>query len=370
MRKVKIQCTIGPACNDPQTLGDMLDAGMEVARINLSHGSAASQKDKLENFRAAADARGKLEAAIMYDLRGPEIRVCDLPGGSVKVWKDQTLVLCCEDPRSAGESDGLYSDVLYENAFDSRYGGFADNRIAINYPGLCEEVQTGSQILIDDGKVSMNVESVSDSEIICYVDRGGVIASRKGINVPGVKLQMDYLSDADKEDLLWCIDHGADYIAGSFIRRADDVQAIRDFLDANGGHYIGIIAKIECLEAIQNFEEIAKAADQILIARGDLGVEIGFEKVPAMQKRLIRKSRQLGKAVIIATQLIESMTDHLIPTRAEVSDIANAVFDGATDLLVTGETASGEYPVEVVRTMAKIMEQAEEDMDRYGEALR
>ena len=189
------------------------------------------------------------------------------------------------------------------------------------------------------------------------------------MNVPDVKLQMEYLGEDDIEDILWCIENDVDYIAGSFIRRVDDVRAIRKLLDENGGEQIGIIAKIENKEAVSNVEAIAKEADQVLVARGDMGVEIGFEKVPAVQKRIIRKCRELGKAVIIATQLIDSMTENLTPTRAEVSDIANAVFDGATDLLVTGETASGKHPVEVVKQMAKIIDQAVIDAQRYREEI-
>ena len=359
MSNVKIQCTIGPSCNDPGVLAEMLDEGMEVARVNLSHGSAESQKDKLENFREAMWLRGKDEAAIMYDLRGPEIRVKEIPGGKVSVFRDQTLTLHCE-----GTSDGDEMEVSDD------YRSYTEHVIRVNYENLCHEVETGSQILIDDGKVSLVVESVDGQDIICYVEREGVIQSRKGVNVPDAKLQMDYLREDDREDILWCIEHGVDYIAGSFIRRAADVQIIRDLLEANGGGYVGVIAKIENKEAISNLEEIADAADQILIARGDMGVEIGFEKVPAVQKRIIHKCREMGKAVIIATQLIDSMTENLTPTRAEVSDIANAVYDGATDLLVTGETASGEHPVEVVREMAKIIKQAESDLDRYGDELR
>ena len=358
MSKVKIQCTIGPSCNDPQILADMIDAGMEVARVNLSHGSAASQKDKLVNFRKAVEITGKDEAAIMFDIRGPEIRVKEIPGGEISVYKDQTLTLHCEDVldnEQPGEKDKLPQ--------------YTDNVIRVNYEDLCKEVETGTQILIDDGKVRLIVESVSGQDITCYVEREGVIKSRKGVNVPDVKLQMEYLGEDDKEDILWCIENDVDYVAGSFIRRKADVDIIRNVLDSNGGSHIGIIAKLENKESISNLEGIAEVADQILVARGDLGVEIGFERVPAVQKRIIRKCRELGKAVIVATQLIDSMTENLTPTRAEVSDIANAVYDGVTDLLVTGETAAGKHPVEVVKEMAVVIRQAESDLDRYGEEI-
>lgn len=364
MREVGIQCTIGPSCNDPEILAEMMDAGMAGARINLSHGSAASQEEKLISFRRAARMSGSEEASIMYDLRGPEIRIKEIPGGVTFAGTGETLVLRCEDEE---ETDPVQPPE--HDPYGNEWGSYVNQIIRINYEDLCDEVKVGTQILIDDGRISLTVESVRGQDIVCYVDRGGRIASRKGVNVPDVKLQMDYLSDSDIEDILWCIDQDVDYIAGSFIRRAEDVRAIRQVLDENGGEHVGVIAKIECKEALGNLEEIMKEADQILIARGDMGVEIGFEKVPAVQKRIIRKSREMGKAVIIATQLIESMTENLTPTRAEVSDIANAVFDGATDLLVTGETATGRYPVQVVQQMAKIIDQAILDAQKYGDEI-
>ena len=356
MREVTIQCTIGPSCNDPHVLAEMMEAGMGVARVNLSHGSAASQEDKLVNFRRAVRMTGAMETAIMFDIRGPEIRVKEIPGGSIFAATGETLVLRCED-------------VEEHDPDANQWGSYTESIIKVNYENLCNEVSVGTQILINDGKVSLTVESVKGKDIVCYVDRGGQIQSRKGVNVPDVKLQMEYLGEDDIEDILWCIENDVDYIAGSFIRRADDVRAIRKLLDDNGGEQIGIIAKIENKEAVSNVEAIAKEADQVLVARGDMGVEIGFEKVPAVQKRIIRKCRELGRAVIIATQLIDSMTENLTPTRAEVSDIANAVFDGATDLLVTGETASGKHPVEVVKQMAKIIDQAFIDAQKYGEEI-
>ncbi|MGX8773724.1 MAG: pyruvate kinase [Bacillota bacterium] len=361
MRDVKIQCTIGPACNDPEILAEMMEAGMDVARVNLSHGSAESQADKLENFRRAAKMTGKEQAAIMFDIRGPEIRVKEIPGERIFAAERETLVLRCEGVEENGVPE------YDENA--TKWGSYAANIIRVNYENLCDEVVVGTEILIDDGKVSLTVESVKGRDIVCYVDRGGTIESRKGVNVPDVKLQMDYLGDDDRDDILWCIANGVDYVACSFIRRKADVDLVRNLLDSNGGRHIGLIAKIENKEAISNIEAIAEAADQVLIARGDMGVEIGFEKVPAVQKRIIRRCRERGKAVILATQLIDSMIENKTPTRAEVSDIANAVFDGATDLLVTGETAAGKYPVQVVREMAKIIEQAEHDAERYGSEI-
>lgn len=368
MRNIRIQCTIGPSCNDVQTLADMFDAGMDVARVNLSHGSAESQKDKLENFRKAAEMRNRSDAKIMFDIRGPEIRVKEIPGGEVSVSKGQPVILHCEDIVEDGDGSKGNPSCDGSKGNPSNVDNAAVT-IRVNYIDLCNEVEAGKQLLIDDGKVSLIVDEIRGQDIVCSVEREGLIKSRKSVNVPDVKLQMEYLGDDDKEDILWCIENGVDYVAGSFIRREADVQVIRDVLDSNGGSDIEIIAKLENKEAISNIEGIAKAADQILVARGDMGVEIGFEKVPAVQKRIIRACRDLSKPVIVATQLVESMTESLTPTRAEVSDVANAIFDGATDLLVTGETAAGKHPVEVVRELARIIEQAEQDLSRYGEEL-
>ncbi|MCF0144505.1 MAG: pyruvate kinase [Firmicutes bacterium] len=356
MRTVRIHCTIGPACNDPRILAEMIEAGMDVARVNLSHGSAESQADKLENFRKAVKRTGVQGASIMFDTRGPEIRIKDMPGGEVTLENGDVVNIRCMD-------DFVDGKPTEKDIFDGYYIG---NILPINYEGLYKDVEVGSEVLIDDGKVRLIVESIHGKEIICHVERGGVVKSHKSVNLPDVYLNMEYLNEEDKADIIWCIENGVDYIAASFVRRKEDVEALRSFMDSNGGQKVGIIAKIESKEGVSNLEGIASIADQMLVARGDLGVEIGFEKVPAVQKRIIRKCNELGKAVIIATQLMDSMITSPVPTRAEVSDVANAVFDGATDLLVTGETASGQYPVEVIREMETIIHQAEHDLDRYG----
>ena len=363
-RTVKIHCTIGPACEETRMLGDMLDAGMDGTRVNLSHGSAESQKDKLTNFRRACEIRRARGKTIMFDIRGPEVRTKEIPGDGMHLQEGETVTLVCEPVGDAeAEAGKTYEAAGYSN------GIYIGNAIAINYENLADEVEVGTEILIDDGKIRLIVEDIHDRDIVCHVQIGGTVKSHKGVNVPDVKLQMDYLGDDDKEDLLFCIRNGVDYVAGSFIRRADDVRTLQEFLDANGGGNIGIIAKIENKEAVSNIEGIAMAADQVLVARGDLGVEIGFECVPAVQKRIIRKCNELGRAVMVATQLVDSMTENLLPTRAEVSDVANAVYDGATDLLVTGETASGKHPVEVIEMLDRIIRQAEQDLDRYGEEI-
>ena len=332
--KTEIQCSIGPACESPEILAEMLQAGMTVARVNLSHGTAESQAAKLEAFREACRIAGNPDAKIMFDICGPEVRITELPDGPLEWRTGETVVL---------------PEVTYKD--------------------FSKEVAPGAELLIDDGKVRLEVVHIDGDDIVCEVKLGGVVESRKGVNTPDIKLHMEYLSERDKNDILWAIEHGVDYIAGSFIRRADDVRILRDFIKENGGGHIGVIAKLENKEAITNLEAIAAEADQVLVARGDMGVEIGFEKVPGVQKRLIRRCNDLGKPVIVATQLLDSMQHSPLPTRAEVSDVANAIYDGATALLVTGETTVGEYPVEVVKELVKIAEQAELDLARYGSEI-
>lgn len=331
MRKTGIQCSIGPACEDAWTIAQMINAGARVFRFNLSHSSAEGTVDRYQAVLDAAKMAGVDDVKIMFDLRGPEVRLLDLPDGSVE-WK-------------TGETITL-PEVTYKN--------------------LINELEIGTLMLIDDGKVRLEVKEIKGNDIICEVLQGGIVKSHKGINVPDVKMQMEYLRQDDMDDIIWCINHDVDYIAGSFIRREDDVRVLREFINDNGGERLKIIAKLENKEAIDNLDAIAHVADLIMVARGDLGVEVGFENVPALQKRLCKRCRALGKKIIIATQLLESMNENLVPTRAEVSDIANAVYDGATDLLVTGETAAGKHPVEVIKQLVKIVDAAEHDVARYG----
>lgn len=331
----------------------MIAAGMNGVRINLSHGSAESQKSKLDNIRRAAELKNAPEISVMYDLRGPEIRVKEVPGGQLTVYDGGILTLHCESTENA-------STIGHESGIT--FG----NMVSVNWPDLCQQVKTGTRILIDDGKISLSVEDIQDRDIVCHVDRGGIVESCKGINVPDLKLEREYLSDEDRADICWCIENGADYLAGSFIRRAEDVKVLREFMNENGGEHVGLIAKIETKEALKNLDGIIAAADQVLIARGDMGVEIGYEKVPGVQKKITAKCRDAGKVVILATQLIDSMMENPLPTRAEASDIANAVYDGVTDLLVTGETARGKYPAAVVEEMNRITKQAEKDKAAGG----
>lgn len=325
--KTSIQCSMGPASDSVDIIAAMMDAGMDVVRINLSHGTAISQADKYDTFLKALEKHGANDVKIMYDLCGPNVRVKELPYG----------VISCKE----GE-EIIFPDVNYENFY--------------------KDVIPGTEILVDDGLVRFVVTEIIDKDIHCKVTMGGDVKTHKGINVPSVKLRMPFLSEQDKEDILWCIDNQVDYIAASFVRRAEDIILLRDFLKDNGGKQIKLIAKIENREAIQNLEEITALTDLVLIARGDMGVEIGYENVPREQKRIIRICNGLGVPVIVATQMVDSMMHKKIPTRAEVSDIYNAVLDGADGLLVTGETTLGDYPVEVVKELVTVAEQAEIDM--------
>ena len=325
--KTSIQCSMGPSCDSASILASMMDAGMDVLRINLSHGSALSQADKYETYIKACNMCDSHDVKLMYDLCGPNVRIRELPYGVI----------------TYKEGD----DIIFPS---------------VNYENFCNEVTPGTEILVDDGLVRFEVTRVDGRDIHCKVTMGGDVVTHKGVNVPEIKLGMPFLSDQDREDILWCIEHKVDYIAASFVRRADDVKELRNFLADNGGSSIKLVAKIENKEAIDNFEEIANLADQILIARGDMGVEIGYEKVPGVQKKIIKRCNELGIPVIVATQMVDSMMHRKIPTRAEVSDIYNTVLDGAGGLMVTGETTLGEHPVEVVIELAKVAYQAEQEM--------
>lgn len=321
-----IHCSMGPACDSAETLAAMMDAGMNVLRINLSHGSAVSQADRYEIYRKACEIYASHDTEIMYDLCGPNVRIGELPGDVITYREGENII---------------FPEVNYDN--------------------FSSDLEVGTEILVDDGLVRFVVSEIEGSEIHCRVTMGGEVASHKGVNVPDIKLGMQFLSKQDREDILWCIEHNVDYIAASFVRRGDDVRDLRDFLIENGGENIKVVAKIENREAIDSFEEIVQLADLILIARGDMGVEIGYEKVPGVQKKIIERCNKLGVPVIVATQMADSMMHRKMPTRAEVSDIYNTILDGADALMVTGETAIGEYPVEVVRELVKVALQAEQD---------
>ena len=340
MRKTKIICTLGPASINENTIKEMLKAGMDVARVNFSHGDRKTHGETIDFFRKVRDEL-KMPAAVMLDTKGPEIRTRDFEDGTANL--------------KAGDKFTLTTRDVLGNS----------QQTSITYKGLPGEMKKGDEVLIDDGKLRLSVLETTATDIVCEVIIGGEVSNHKGINVPNVALSMEYLSPADKEDLLFGIKKDVDYVAASFVRRAEDVIALREFLTKNGGESIKIISKIENTEGIDNFEEILEASDGIMVARGDMGVEVNFARLPGIQKRFIKRCQQSGKIVITATQMLESMLKSPLPTRAEITDVANAVFDGTSAVMLSGETAMGDYPVEAVAAMAKIAEQAEQDDPRF-----
>lgn len=336
MRKTKIVCTVGPACADEAVLETMLREGMNVARFNMSHGTHEFHKELIGKFRKVRD-KLKIPAAVLLDTKGPEIRLGDFEGGAATL--------------KAGDLFSLTSQKVLGNS-----------KIAsVSFPGLIGQIKNGVRILIDDGKVALISESSDETCINCRVEIGGVVSNHKSINVPNTHIDMPYISGQDEVDLKFAIKENADFVAASFVRCKENVIELRRFLDYHGGHSIKIIAKIENMEGVVNFDEILCNCDGIMVARGDMGVEVAFERLPGIQKRFIRKCFSSGKMVITATQMLESMIHSATPTRAEITDVANAVFDGTSAVMLSGETATGKHPALVVRTMAKIAEQAEKD---------
>lgn len=338
MRKTKIVCTLGPATDDENVLRQLMLEGMSVARMNFSHGSHEEQKKRLDMVKKLRKELG-LPVAALLDTKGPEIRIGDIEGGKVELKKGQTFVLTTED--------------IVGNA----------EIVSITYKQLYKDVKPGDSILIDDGLIGMEVQKIDGEEIVCQVKNGGFISNHKGVNVPGVELKMPFVSQKDYEDIVFAAEQDYDFIAASFTRTADDILEIRKILEEKGGQYIHIIAKIENMQGVENCEEILRVADGIMIARGDMGVEIPLEEVPIIQKKLIRMALKASKPVITATQMLDSMIKNPRPTRAETSDVANAIYQGTGAIMLSGETAAGAYPVEAVRTMARIAERTEKDID-------
>ena len=338
MKKTKIVCTLGPASKDERIMRKMLEAGMNVARLNFSHGTHEQHRETIETFRKVRDELG-VPAAVMLDTKGPEIRVGDFVNGS------ETL--------ETGDEFILTSDPCTGTK----------RRVSTTYKELPQQVEAGTRILIDDGRIKMEVAETKGNDVVCRVIEGGVIKSRKGVNIPGKSLALEYISEADRKDILFGIEMDVDYIAASFVRSGDDVAALRKLLSDNGGEKIKIISKIENTEGIDNFREILEISDGIMVARGDMGVEVDFEKLPGLQKKLIKECCRAGKPVITATQMLESMTSSTTPTRAEITDVANAVFDGTSAVMLSGESAAGKYPAETVAVMAKIVCRAEKDAE-------
>lgn len=341
MRKTKLVCTLGPASSSSAMIEKLLKAGLNVMRLNFSHGDYGSHSRLIETFRKVRDRLG-YSAAVLLDTKGPEIRLGDFKYDGVTVDEGDDFMLTTDDIVGNG------------------------SKAHISWEGLPKCLKAGDRILIDDGKIVMQVLSCTDKEIHCEVLHGGVIKNKKSVNVPGVSLPMPYMSDRDREDLLFGIENDVDFIAASFVRRADDVKQLRSFLVENGGENIKIISKIENIEGVENFDEILAVSDGIMVARGDLGVEVDFRKLPGLQKRFIRSCYSAGKMVITATQMLESMINSPTPTRAEITDVANAVFDGTSAVMLSGESAVGRYPEEAVRALATITEQAEEDAFKMG----
>ncbi len=338
MRKTKIICTLGPASEKEEILREMIDAGMDVARLNFSHGTHADHKEKMDLVKKLR-ADMKRHIAIMLDTKGPEIRLHKFTEGRVRLEVGQTFTLLSE------EIEGDHT------------------KASITYKELWRDVKPGTHILIDDGLIDMEVERADCSAILCRVINGGFVSDRKGINVPGVKLSLPFLSEKDKSDILFGVEQDVDFIAASFTQCAEDILSIRSELDRAGGHDIKIIAKIENASGVANIDEIINVSDGIMVARGDMGVEIPFEELPVIQKELIAKSYRAGKQVITATQMLESMRSNPRPTRAEATDVANAIYDGTSAIMLSGETAAGSYPVEAVKTMARLAVHTESKID-------
>ncbi len=338
MRKTKIVCTLGPATESEEVMRQLMLEGMAVARMNFSHGSHEEQKKRLDMVKKLREEL-HLPVAALLDTKGPEIRIGDVEGGKLELKAGQDFVLTTEE-------------VL----------GTA-GKVSITYKDLYKDVCPGDSILIDDGLIGMEVKRIEGQDIICQVRNGGFISNHKGVNVPGVELKMPFVSEKDYSDILFAAEQEYDFVAASFTRTAEDILEIRKILDENGGGGINIIAKIENMQGVENAEAILRVADGIMIARGDMGVEIPLEEVPIIQKKLIRLSIRMGKPVITATQMLDSMMKNPRPTRAETSDVANAIYQGTSAIMLSGETAAGAYPIEAVRTMARIAERTERDID-------
>ena len=338
MRKTKIICTLGPATDKDGVLEQLVLAGMNTARMNFSHSTYEEHGRRLEHIKELRKKYNK-PISVLLDTKGPEIRTKDFVDGKVKLEAGQEFILSCNDIEGT------------------------EKGVSITYDELYKEVKPGTVILIDDGLVEMEVTAVKGKDIYCLVKNEGVMANHKGINVPDVHINMPYISNKDREDILFGIANDVDFIAASFVRSASDVKEIRKLLDENGGQAINIIAKIENREGVDNIDEIIEASNGIMIARGDMGVELPVEEVPIVQKMIIRKVYEAGKLVITATQMLDSMIHNPRPTRAEATDVANAIYDGTSAIMLSGETAAGQFPVEAVKTMVRIAQRTEKDIN-------
>ncbi|HCI50071.1 MAG TPA: pyruvate kinase [Clostridiales bacterium] len=338
MRKTKIVCTMGPNLFEKHLIAPLMKAGMNVARFNFSHGTYETHQHYYDEVCRIRDELG-LPVATMLDTKGPEIRVRSFKNGRVTLQNGQLFTLTTDEV----EGD--------------------EERVSITYKELPQDIAVGSSILIDDGLIGMQVERIDGADIVCRVLNGGVVSNNKGVNIPNAHLSMPFISEKDHQDILFAIKNGYDFIAASFTRCADDIMQIRHILQENNCHTINIIAKIENMEGVENIDEILRVVDGVMVARGDLGVEVPLEDVPSLQKKLIQRGIAAGKPVITATQMLDSMIKNPRPTRAEATDVANAIYDGTSAIMLSGESAVGAYPVEAVETMVRIALRAEADMD-------
>ncbi len=329
---------MGPATDSEEVLRDLMLSGMDVARLNFSHGTHEEALVRINRIKKVRDELD-IPVAILLDTKGPEVRIKEFKDGKVELKEGQKFTLCTEDV----EGD--------------------ENQVSITYADLPKDVRAGNRILIDDGLIEMEVLSVKSTKILCQVKNGGVVSNKKGVNIPNVSLSMPYMSEKDVDDILFGIEQDVDFIAASFVRTADDVKEIKNLLQHHGGRSINVIAKIENAEGVENIDDIIRESNGIMVARGDMGVEIDMQDLPVIQKSLIKKTYRAGKVVITATQMLDSMIRNPRPTRAETTDVANAIYDGTSAIMLSGETAIGKYPVETVKTMASIAERTENDID-------
>lgn len=338
MRKTKIICTLGPAVDRKEMIRQLIQKGMNCARLNFSHGNHEEQRRRVEMVRRVGEEMG-CPVALLLDTKGPEIRLLSFQNGFAELKTGQSFTLTCDD--CMGD----------------------ENRVGITYKWLARFVAEGAQILIDDGKIELCVVDQKGGDVVCRVVNGGCLSDHKSVNIPNVQIDMPYLSDTDRSDLRFGVEQQVDFIAASFVRSADDMRELRSFLKECGGESIQCIAKIENMQGIHNFDDILELSDGIMVARGDMGVEVPYPMLPAIQKQLIDRCYHQGKIVVTATQMLESMTHCPRPTRAEISDVANAIYDGTTAIMLSGETAMGEYPLEAVTTMSEIAKSTEASID-------
>ena len=337
IKKTKIVCTLGPVSENEETLRELIKNGLNVCRLNFSHGSHEEHKGRMDLVKKLREELN-MPTAILLDTKGPEIRTGKFDAPEVLLEEGQTFTITMKDVMGNKEM------------------------CTVSYKGLANDVKTGDTILIDDGLVGLTVKEVNGDDIVCEVQNSGIVKNHKGVNVPGVKVNLPAITEKDRSDIEFGIEQGIDFIAASFVRKVSDVLAIREILEENNATHIKIISKIENQEGVDNLDEIIEVSDGIMVARGDLGVEIPTEEVPVVQKLMIKKCNEAGKPVITATQMLDSMIRNPRPTRAEVTDVANAIYDGTDAIMLSGETAAGKYPVEAVKTMATIAKRAEETM--------